>query len=84
MGSAAVFALRHRSLFGGAKQDIQQIAQVIAINMVRIGECKQTYIIKACYSITTLLPQVIGFLSRSIDNWGHVNHSQLYANLSFT
>ncbi|KAM0948842.1 putative rhomboid protease [Dioscorea sansibarensis] len=48
VGSAAVFALRHRSLFGGAKQDIQQIAQVIAINMV------------------------IGFLSRSIDNWGHL------------
>ncbi|KAJ0981061.1 hypothetical protein J5N97_009316 [Dioscorea zingiberensis] len=48
VGSAAVFALRHRSLFAGARQDIQQIAHVIAINMV------------------------IGSLSKSIDNWGHL------------
>lgn len=34
VGSLAVFVLRHKSLLGGGKQDLQQIARVIALNMV--------------------------------------------------
>ncbi|KAF5204962.1 Rhomboid-like protein 10 protein [Thalictrum thalictroides] len=35
MGFSAMtlFVLRHRSLFGGGKEDLQQIARVIALNM---------------------------------------------------
>ncbi|PIA28467.1 hypothetical protein AQUCO_06900026v1 [Aquilegia coerulea] len=33
VGSFAVFVLRHRSLIGGGKEDLQQIARVIALNM---------------------------------------------------
>lgn len=33
VGSYAVFVLRHRRLFGGGKQDLQQIARVIVLNM---------------------------------------------------
>lgn len=35
VGSLAVFVLRHRSLLGGGKQDLQQIARVVALNMVQ-------------------------------------------------
>ncbi|ONK60895.1 uncharacterized protein A4U43_C08F23820 [Asparagus officinalis] len=34
VGSLAVFVLRHRSLLGGGKQDLEEIARVIALNMV--------------------------------------------------
>nr|AIY60683.1 rhomboid protein Phaam_RBL10 [Phalaenopsis amabilis] len=34
VGSFSVFVLRHRSIFGGGKDELQQIAHVIAINMV--------------------------------------------------
>lgn len=34
VGSVAVFSLRHRSLFGSGKEDLQQIAQVIVLNMM--------------------------------------------------
>ncbi|KAF9599788.1 hypothetical protein IFM89_001734 [Coptis chinensis] len=33
VGSFAVFVLRHRSLFGGGTEDLQQVARVIALNM---------------------------------------------------
>ncbi|KAL5714555.1 hypothetical protein ACHQM5_016499 [Ranunculus cassubicifolius] len=33
VGSYAVFVLRHRNLFGRGKEDLQQIARVIALNM---------------------------------------------------
>ncbi|WOK92221.1 hypothetical protein Cni_G00912 [Canna indica] len=48
VGSYAIFVLRHRSLVGGGKKDLQHIAHVIALNMA------------------------IGFLSKGIDNWGHL------------
>ncbi|XP_020597345.1 RHOMBOID-like protein 10, chloroplastic isoform X2 [Phalaenopsis equestris] len=34
VGSFSVFVLRHRSIFGGGKDELQQIAHVIGINMV--------------------------------------------------
>lgn len=34
VGSVGVFVLRHRSLVGGGKEDLQQIAHVIVLNMV--------------------------------------------------
>ncbi|KAK4271150.1 hypothetical protein QN277_019886 [Acacia crassicarpa] len=34
VGSVAVFVLRHRELVGGGKEDLQQIAHVIVLNMV--------------------------------------------------
>lgn len=34
VGSFSVFVLRHRSMFGGGKDELQQIAHVIALNMV--------------------------------------------------
>ncbi|KAK9110266.1 hypothetical protein Sjap_018326 [Stephania japonica] len=34
VGSFAVFVLRHRSLVGGGKQDLQHVAHVIVLNMV--------------------------------------------------
>ncbi|XP_078429743.1 RHOMBOID-like protein 10, chloroplastic [Wolffia australiana] len=48
VGSLAVFVLRHRKLMGGGKGQLQQIANVLAINMI------------------------IGYLSNSTDNWGHL------------
>ncbi|XP_061337204.1 RHOMBOID-like protein 10, chloroplastic [Gastrolobium bilobum] len=34
VGSVAVFVLRHKDLVGGGKEDLQQIARIIALNMV--------------------------------------------------
>ncbi|THF94993.1 hypothetical protein TEA_024813 [Camellia sinensis var. sinensis] len=34
VGSVSVFVLRHRSLVGGGKEDLQHIARVIVLNMV--------------------------------------------------
>ncbi|KAL0912365.1 hypothetical protein M5K25_018331 [Dendrobium thyrsiflorum] len=34
VGSISVFILRHRSIFGGGKDELQQIVHIIAINMV--------------------------------------------------
>ncbi|KAK9111513.1 hypothetical protein Scep_019032 [Stephania cephalantha] len=34
VGSFAVFVLRHKSLVGGGKQDLQHVAHVIALNMI--------------------------------------------------
>lgn len=37
VGSIAVFVLRHKDLVGGGRKDLQHIAQVIALNMVKVS-----------------------------------------------
>ncbi|KAE8727219.1 putative RING/U-box superfamily protein [Hibiscus syriacus] len=63
VGSVAVFVMRHRGMIRDAKEDLQQIALVIFLNMLSGNEL--------------LIMQVIGLMSRGIDNWGHVSPRRL-------
>ncbi|KAF6145664.1 hypothetical protein GIB67_001477 [Kingdonia uniflora] len=67
VGSFAVFVLRHRNLIGGGKDDLQQIAHVLVLNMViaRVYCCR-----KKLFNL--FFHKIIGLMSKGIDNWGHL------------
>lgn len=49
VGSIAVFVLRHKDLVGGGRKDLQHIAQVIALNMVKVSFPVSLLILQSCY-----------------------------------